>query len=63
MDEFLRTLHVTVDKVSGCFKKPSLSHYRKILADAEKDCPVPETIPKKGQRDVVLPVKTDPPIN
>ena len=54
MDEFLRALNVTVDKTGGCLTKKKANgyrkHYRQLLAEAEKECPAPETKRKKGQR-------------
>jgi len=54
MDEFLRALNITVDKAGGYLSKKRAGlyrqQYRKILNEAETECPEPEQNRKKGQR-------------
>lgn len=54
MDEFLRALNVTVDKAGGCLPKKQAGQYRKqyrkLVSEAELECPPPEIKREKGQR-------------
>ena len=54
MSKFLSALNVTVDKAGGYLTKQRAiryrKQYRKILSEAEKECPASETKRKKGQR-------------